>query len=123
LAAVVLAGADGCVNKGAEDVDLPETMRRVHAGERVWAYSVPSDEAKKRLALASQKAGLTRREREVFALVLDRYSNEDISKRLRTSPNTTKNQVSSILRKLGVGSRKALFWSQEGAARDWTEGR
>jgi DNA-binding NarL/FixJ family response regulator len=52
--------------------------------------------------------GLTSAEREVCRLLLAGLTNTDIARDRGTSPNTTKNQIASIFRKLGVVSRAEL---------------
>jgi DNA-binding CsgD family transcriptional regulator len=52
---------------------------------------------------------LTRREREVLALMLRRHSNVEVAEALHVSVQTAKNHASKVLRKLGVRSRKELF--------------
>jgi DNA-binding CsgD family transcriptional regulator len=51
---------------------------------------------------------LTPCEREVALLVLQGASNAEIAKRRGTSPRTVANQMASMFRKLGVGSRVEL---------------
>ena len=52
---------------------------------------------------------LTAREKEVLALMLRRHSNAEIAQSLFMGIQTTKNHVSSILRKFGLKSRKELY--------------
>ena len=56
----------------------------------------------------SGEARLTRKEKEVFALVLKRRTNAEIAEELYISLYTVKNHVSSILRKLGLKSRREI---------------
>ena len=49
---------------------------------------------------------LTRREREVLALLCDRMTDPEIAERLYLSPRTASNHVASILSKLGVANRR-----------------
>ncbi|HEX2773589.1 MAG TPA: LuxR C-terminal-related transcriptional regulator, partial [Micromonosporaceae bacterium] len=53
----------------------------------------------------SGAAALTPREREVALLIADGLTNSELARRLYISPRTAAVHVSSILRKLGVGSR------------------
>jgi NarL family two-component system response regulator LiaR len=48
---------------------------------------------------------LTRRERDVLALMVEGLENSQIAKRLAVSPSTVKSHVSNVLFKLNVGSR------------------
>ncbi len=55
--------------------------------------------------------GLTEREREVLHLVAEGRSNREIAGILHVSENTVERHVSSILGKLGLGSRtEAAIW-------------
>jgi Response regulator containing a CheY-like receiver domain and an HTH DNA-binding domain len=65
--------------------------------------SIPSGA---RSTTRAHPAGLTRREREVLALICDGHTNDEISNRLFISSKTVDHHVSAVLGKLGVGSRK-----------------
>lgn len=108
LAAVAVAGADGCFYKGADYEELPGVVRRVCAGERVWFVG---SEVEPRLdpAIARRGPALTPKEREVFALMLRRYSNAEVARSLYMSLPTVKTHVKHILGKMGLKSRKELF--------------
>jgi DNA-binding NarL/FixJ family response regulator len=57
---------------------------------------------------------LTRREREVLALIAEGFSNQEIATQLYLAPSTVKWYVHSILRKLEVDSRiKAVSRARE----------
>ena len=68
------------------------------------------DEALRRMA------GLTRREREVLALLADGGDNETIADRLFISPETARTHIQNVLGKLRVHSRleAASFVNQSG---------
>lgn len=51
---------------------------------------------------------ISRREGEILELVQLGYTNPEIASALGTSPNTVRNQVSSLLRKLGATTRAEL---------------
>jgi len=57
---------------------------------------------------AAGRPGASRRELEVLALVGARLPNAEIAGRLYLSVRTVENHVSSLLRKYGVGDRRAL---------------
>jgi NarL family two-component system response regulator LiaR len=74
---------------------------------------------------ASEVYGLTPREREVLALMVEGLNNPEIAERLVVSRSTAKAHVSNILSKLGVSNRAeaialALQQNLSGAsARNW----
>jgi two-component system nitrate/nitrite response regulator NarL len=58
--------------------------------------------------------GLTRREREVLALVAAGKSNKEVAQALKVTAWTVGFHVSNILKKLGVESRvEAAVWARE----------
>lgn len=59
-----------------------------------------------RRATRSHPAGLTARQADVFELVVEGHTNAEIAKRLFLSVRTVDHHVSSILGKLGVGTRR-----------------
>lgn len=60
------------------------------------------------LEAAPELPELSAAEREVLGLVLDGCANATIAALRRTLPRTVANQVASIFRKVGVGSRAEL---------------
>ena len=108
VAAAVLAGADGYLHKGIGGESLAEALRRVEGGEKVWLLTTANEEARSRVEGVADEARLTPKEREVLALMLRRYTNAEIASELYISLYTAKNHVSSILRKLGLKSRRDL---------------
>ena len=67
-------------------------LRAIPAGVRTTTRSDPN--------------GLTRREREVLDLLREHLTNEQIADRLVISVKTVDHHVSSVLTKLGIGSRR-----------------
>ena len=57
--------------------------------------------------MSGQQSGflLTKREREIFQLLIEDYSTKDISKKLQISEKTVRNHISNTIQKLGVSSR------------------
>ncbi|MCA1715526.1 MAG: response regulator transcription factor [Actinobacteria bacterium] len=109
VAGATLAGADGYLHKGVAGEELLDAIRRTHAGGRVWLLPAENEEeAATRIQEASDEARLTPKEKEVFALVLKRRTNAEIAGELYISLYTVKNHVSSILRKLGLKSRREI---------------
>jgi DNA-binding NarL/FixJ family response regulator len=109
-------GAMGVVFKDQSATTLIKAIERVHAGEawvdrklmgRVLAgmsTAAPSDGT-----LAAPADALTRREREVVALVAEGLRNKQIGNRLYISDTTVRHHLTEIYRKLGVSSRVELL--------------
>jgi len=76
------------------------------ARRRMRELGVTSIPSGARPTTRANPAGLTRREREVLALICDGHTNDEISGRLFISARTVDHHVSAVLGKLGVGSRK-----------------
>lgn len=59
---------------------------------------------------------LTDREREVLGLICKGHSDAEMSRVLHLSPNTVRNHVASLFRKIGVNRRSAaIIWARERA--------
>ncbi|MBR2828843.1 MAG: helix-turn-helix transcriptional regulator [Bacilli bacterium] len=48
---------------------------------------------------------LTKREKEIFTLLIDNYSTKDIANHLGISEKTVRNHISNVMQKLGVKGR------------------
>jgi DNA-binding NarL/FixJ family response regulator len=110
------AGASGFLLKDAPPEELLEAIRTVHRGDAVIAPSTtrrlldhvapllrrPSPEQD---AHAAAVARLTVREREVFELIAQGFSNPEIALRLVLSEATVKTHVGHILAKLEARDR------------------
>src|SRR5262249_38341542 len=111
LLQAVRHGARGFLPK---DVSLEELLGPIRALARGDAWFQPSLTASLRRGLEGLPArlepderldSLTERELEVLRLVAGGLSNREIAETLRSAEGTVKNQVASILSKLGVHDR------------------
>jgi DNA-binding NarL/FixJ family response regulator len=113
-----LSGADSYVHKDEEPDRLLEAIRATHAGKRVWFIGSEGTLDSYRRQTMRQHACLTPRERQIFSLMLKRYTNSHIAKELGISAQTVKNHSSNVLRKLGVNRRTDLPCEQSSSSHD-----
>ena len=107
------AGADGYIMKDSSSQNLINAINTV-ADHSAWIDSqiarvvlsniqneneIPQKETKNQKE-ANKKYGLTKKELEVLALIVDGLSNQEISEKLVVSISTTKAHVHNILQKL-----------------------
>jgi DNA-binding NarL/FixJ family response regulator len=127
LVAAVEAGASGFLTKDCPLTDLISAAHAVVRGEMVvpprllapllsglMRHRKEQDEAMRRLAR------LTRREREVLALLAQGAGNDRIAQSLVISPQTARTHVQNLITKLGVHSRleAAMFAARNDVMRD-----
>jgi DNA-binding NarL/FixJ family response regulator len=97
----VRAGAAGVLYKDIDPDALVRAIRSVHDGNMLLAASA----AGSLLRGGNRADSLTRREREVLALIAEGRSNREIARLLHVAEKTVKAHVSSVLAKLGVQDR------------------
>jgi DNA-binding NarL/FixJ family response regulator len=95
-------GARGFLLKTVAITELPALLREVTTGQ---ASEEPSPANEPAPADSESRGGLTSKELQVLTLVVEGLSNPEIAKRLWLSRETVKSHLSSIYRKLSVGSR------------------
>ena len=105
---VLEQGASGFLTKSGMSDDLLGVIRRVLEGQ----IFTPPELMNAMEALQAEAAPppaatfvLTSRQEEVLYLLMDGYSNKDISRNLELSEETVKNHVSAILRGFSVQTR------------------
>jgi DNA-binding NarL/FixJ family response regulator len=105
-------GVRGYVTKSDGLRDLAEAIRRVAAGERVMAPELADGAvtalghlARRAREGAHVAAGLTRRERQVLAMLSEGLTVGQVATRLGISPRTVETHVAKLYRKLGVRTR------------------
>ena len=108
----VEAGARGFVTRSSPLPDLIDAVRRVGRGELGIPHHMVVGLVDRLVArrdarhdAAQRLSGLTRRERQVLALLADGADNDEIARALVISPETARSHVQNALRKLGVHSR------------------
>jgi NarL family two-component system response regulator LiaR len=110
------AGAIGYLLKNVSAEELARAIREAYAGRSILAPEATEALVQATRQRASQSDyGLTQREQEVLALLVEGLSNADIAERLVISVATVKFHVRGILGKLGVANRAeavALAWQE-----------
>jgi len=105
------AGARGYLLKDVSLESLVRAIENVYAGETLVQPAITERVLKGLSSLASREQDqspieeLSAKEMEVLRLMAGGYSNREISTAIHKSEGTVKNQVSSILEKLGVRDR------------------
>jgi two-component system nitrate/nitrite response regulator NarL len=117
-------GVDALLSKCASGRQLADAIRALVEGQHHMLSSIVAatrEPARRRRpdTLEVRMGGLTRRERQVLALVVRGYSNQRIASECTLSLNTVRAHVQSVLIKLGVHSRleAAAFAVATGHAR------
>ena len=98
-------GVSGFASKSLEPEDLVAVLERVAAGERVVAARMPGNPVRSLSDWPGKAQGLTARESEILALVIQGFRNEDIADALFLGINTVKTHLKSLYRKLGARNR------------------
>jgi DNA-binding NarL/FixJ family response regulator len=97
---LIRAGAHGVLPLDASAAQIEIALQAAAAGLAVFSpQHVDSPEASR------VSSGLTARETEVLRMIADGLANKEIAWRLGISEHTVKFHVSSLLGKLGAGSR------------------
>src|SRR5947208_2432149 len=106
--AAVLAGAAGYVLKQIRGSNLVDAVRQVAAGQSLLDPSV-TDRVLRRIREGKQEdarlASLNAQERKILVLIAEGLTNRQIGERLFLAEKTVKNNVSSLLAKLGMQRR------------------
>ena len=111
----IRAGASGFLLKETRPAEILEAVRVVANGDALLSPSVTrrliaefASKPEYRRDHADQLEWVTKREREVMALVAAGLSNDDIAERLVVTPATAKTHVSRAMRKLNARDRAQL---------------
>ena len=101
VAAALEAGASGVVSKARPAPSLIDALTRLHAGERI----VDGSGGHQPIPWPGATRGLTARQAEVIALLLQGMSNAEIATALFVDVNTVKTHLRHAYKALGVRSR------------------
>jgi DNA-binding NarL/FixJ family response regulator len=115
-------GASGYLLKNMPVDELITSIRAVHGGnfivsqpiaKKVFRQTIGQQEGQKGAKVLTEKQKemartLSRREREVYELMVQGYGNDEIAEKLFISMQTVKNHISSIYGKIGIHSRSDL---------------
>jgi len=105
----VRAGAAGYLLKDVSKEELVDAIRQVSSGgafiESQMLKGMLSEMKPTSSGVSPAAKNLTKREREILALVAEGMSNREIAERLVLSPETVKSHVAAILEKLNVSDR------------------
>ncbi len=108
LREAVRAGAAGYLLKDVSKGELVDAIRQVSSGGAFIESQMLKGMLSEMKPVAPAPAAarnLTKREREILALVADGMSNREIAEKLVLSPETVKSHVAAILEKLSVSDR------------------
>ncbi len=88
-----------------QTLSLNGTLKKLYALIRQTTDVVPSDSVPEVKSEVNQFISLTPREREIFTLLAQGLSNQQIGRQLFITERTVKYHVSNVLRKVNVASR------------------
>ena len=118
IRAALQSGAWAYVLKEADPQDIAVAVRQAFS-QSIYLAGTPDLEETAGVTAARQSNGtglsvLTRREREILALVAEGKSNGAVARELWVTEQTVKFHLSNIYRKLGVANRTAASrWAHE----------
>ncbi|WP_299458801.1 LuxR family transcriptional regulator [uncultured Microscilla sp.] len=108
----IAAGASGYILKNKGSNELVNAIRAIHSGEEYFSKAVTDtliksiQESKK--AKPNPKVKLTKREKEVLALIGEGMTTKEISKQLFIANTTVETHRRNLIDKLGVKNSKEL---------------
>ncbi|WP_019903917.1 PAS domain S-box protein [Methylobacterium sp. 77] len=116
--ACILAVLQDITDRKRSERDLYSAIEAVMADTSWFSRGIIERLGRLRRASAKPAGGpvidLTRREREVLGLICQGLADAAIGKRLGLTPNTVRNHVASLYRKLGIHRRaEAIVWGRE----------
>jgi len=119
VAAALDAGAAGVLSKARPAASLVDAITKIHTGERI----VDGAGGHQPMPWPGAARGLTARQSEVIALLLQGLSNAEIAASLFVDVNTVKTHLRHAYKALGVRSRAqaiAMLLGEDPGFRRWT---
>jgi DNA-binding NarL/FixJ family response regulator len=118
--AALRAGARGYVLKGANHLELLQSIRAVAEGQVLFGPAVAARMAQffaraPQMETAPPLPELSEREREIVDLMARHYTNPEIAQQLGIAEKTIRNHVSNIFNKLQVADRAQAIAKARGA--------
>lgn len=112
IAAVLGKGIDAYLHKDASSAVLRQTLELVRDGQKVLPRQLSELFAQCRMLADSAPFGLSAREIDVLASLLEGRSNKEIAERLHITEGTVKVHLKSLLKKMNVRNRtQAALWA------------
>ena len=110
---IVEAGASGFILKDASIEDFMETIRSVARGEKVLPplltgslfIHVVEHALRRGKGKLVEAVRMTKREREIIALIAEGMSNKEIAQKVNLSVYTVKSHIHNVMEKLALHSR------------------
>lgn len=105
-------GASGCVGKTLPIEDLVNALERIESGTQEFTLETDTEMGSSTPgAWPGQQFGLTQREAEVLALIVQGWSNAEIANHCVLSINSVKTYIRSCYRRICVTTRaQAVAW-------------
>lgn len=107
----IAAGASGFLLKTTPPIEIAGAIRTIHAGGKVLSPGPTSRILDRYVHGQAPSTGsvtdleLSAREQDVLRLLCQARTNHQIARQMNVAETTVKTHVSSIMRKMGVGSR------------------
>lgn len=111
LRSAIKYGAEGYVLKSNSSESIIESIRTVFQGNVVYEKEVArliSDMVEKEKKVSIKDLKITQKEYEIMALIGKGLSNKEISEKMYMSEGTIRNNISTLLDKLGFRDRTQL---------------
>jgi len=104
---MMINGASGYVLKNADKEELIEAIHEVNKGKTYLSFE--AGQAMRKENSAAHLPMITRREKEILALIAEGYTNHEIARRLFISPTTVDSHRKNLLAKMNMKNTASLI--------------